>query len=203
MIAPFILSETDQGQLERTVDLELMKCLHGNHVNLRAEIDAISSLLRWDDTDRPSVEELIEDALRGTVEEEPSRATEEPSRATEESTEELASATGDDEQAPIVSESPTSAPKSLVSPNMVKKFGVAVEHAISAGRVDDRGVVEVNGEDLLAARIGQVWLKSPKKWEDGAMYGAAATNCGYPTYTLLDPSTENRRVILAPAGIEI
>ncbi len=187
MIAPFILATTDQGELERTLDLELMKCLHGNRVDLRGEIDSISSLLRWRDEERTSVEELIEEALRGSAQDDP----------------------GEDEKdsPPVAAVNPTTieaeTDKSLVSPNMVKKFMVAIEHAITAGRVDDRGVVEVMGDDLLAARIGQVWLKTPKKWDDQAMYGAAAIQCGYPNYSLLDPSSKNRRVMLAPAGIEI
>jgi len=186
MIAPFVLSSTDIDSLERTLDLELMKCLHGNHIDLRAEVKEISALLRWGDDDRPSVETLIDEALRGCAEEDGAEQTK--AKETEASS-------------PKQLKEKDS--KALVSPTMAKKFMQAVEHAIADGRVDERGVVELNGTDLLAARIGQVWLKSPKKWTSEAMYGAAAIQCGYPSYNLLDSGKETRRVILAPPGVDL
>jgi hypothetical protein len=168
-----------------------MKCLHGNRIDLRGEIDSISALLRWKDAERPSVEELIDEALRGSAGDD---ALDGGS---------LKEAPADQQSNPGSLTGNDGEKKPLVSPTMAKKFMTAVQHAITAGRVDQRGVVELNGSDLLAARIGQVWLKSPKKWHDQAMYGAAAIKCGYPNYALLDPGKESRRVILAPLGVDI
>ena len=85
----------------------------------------------------------------------------------------------------------------------INKFQVAIEAAIAAGRVSKEGVVEVTCADLTVAKLGHTWLKTQHGWKENMTCGRAAIANGYPTYKLVEPSKDTRRVLLAPEGVSL